>query len=205
MLGRGDPVDVERLRLASGRPRRASGSGTAPRPSCPARLPSWARPARRRAVPVRRSTASPTRAARGRRAPGRRRCPRAGCRPHCAASVGQRRLQVDPRVAACARRAPRRAPGSGSPCCERLVDDEAPDLLERDGAGELLDVDAPVPERRALLVRLGDLRLEGDDALEAQVGGRAHESIVAKQARSSGRFPVSDTERTEAAVTPKAA
>src|SRR5205823_11144757 len=50
---------------------------------------------------------------------------------------------------------------------ERLVD-EPPDLLERDDADELLDVDAAVPELPALAVGLGDLRLERDDAREAR-------------------------------------
>ena len=49
---------------------------------------------------------------------------------------------------------------------EALVDEQAPDLLERVVPDELLDVDAAVTERRALLVRLGDLRLEGDHPFE---------------------------------------
>ena len=61
------------------------------------------------------------------------------------------------------------------------VDEQAPDVLERHPADELLDVDAAVAQRRALLVRLGDLGLEGDDALEAVVdlGLLAHVSAVA--------------------------
>ncbi len=57
----------------------------------------------------------------------------------------------------------------------RLVDEQAPHLLERDRADELLDVDPAVAERAAVAVGLGDLRLEGDDALEArlEVGHRA--------------------------------
>src|SRR6266536_2900828 len=50
---------------------------------------------------------------------------------------------------------------------ERLVDEQTPDLLERDVPDELLDVDPAVTKRAALTVWLGDLRLEGDDALEA--------------------------------------
>ena len=57
----------------------------------------------------------------------------------------------------------------------RLVDEEAPDLLERHRPDELLDVDAAVAERAAVAIRLGDLGLEGDDALEArlELGHRA--------------------------------
>ena len=50
---------------------------------------------------------------------------------------------------------------------ERVVDEESPDLLERDVPDELLDVDAAVPKRAALAVGFGDLRLEGDDSLES--------------------------------------
>ena len=50
---------------------------------------------------------------------------------------------------------------------ERLVDEQPPDLLERDLPDELLDVDAAVAELAALAVGLGDLGLEGDDACEA--------------------------------------
>ena len=58
-----------------------------------------------------------------------------------------------------------------------LVDEQAPDLLERVAADQLLDVDAAVAERPAVAVGLGDLRLESDDALEpwlelAHRGGR---------------------------------
>ena len=49
----------------------------------------------------------------------------------------------------------------------RVVDEQAPDLLERDAADEILDVDAAVAQRAAVAVGLGDLGLEGDDALEA--------------------------------------
>ena len=50
---------------------------------------------------------------------------------------------------------------------ERAVDEQAPDLLEGHLADEVLDVDAAVAQRAALLVGLGDLGGEGDDALEA--------------------------------------
>ena len=50
---------------------------------------------------------------------------------------------------------------------ELVVDQQAPDVAEGDAADEVLDVDAAVAQRAAFLVRLGDLGLEGDDALEA--------------------------------------
>jgi hypothetical protein len=50
---------------------------------------------------------------------------------------------------------------------ERAVDQEAPDLLEGHVADDVLDVDAAVAERSAVLVGLGDLGGEGDDAFEA--------------------------------------
>jgi hypothetical protein len=49
---------------------------------------------------------------------------------------------------------------------EAPVDEQAPDLLEGVVPDELLDVDPPVPERRAFLVGLRDLRLERDHAFE---------------------------------------
>ena len=49
---------------------------------------------------------------------------------------------------------------------EALVDEQAPHLLEPVAADQLLDVDAAVAQRPAVAVRLGDLRLERDDALE---------------------------------------
>ena len=49
-----------------------------------------------------------------------------------------------------------------------LVDEQAPDVLERVLADELLDVDPAIPERAAVPVRLGDLRLERDHSLEAR-------------------------------------
>ena len=55
------------------------------------------------------------------------------------------------------------------PGSKLAVDQQAPDLLERVAADELLDVDAAVAKRRALPVGLGDLRLEGDHALEPRV------------------------------------
>ena len=56
--------------------------------------------------------------------------------------------------------------GVRHPRLEAPVDEQTPDLLERVAADELLDVDAAVAKRRPFLVRLGDLRLERDHALE---------------------------------------
>ena len=50
---------------------------------------------------------------------------------------------------------------------QRAVDEQTPDLLERDVPDELLDVDAAVAERAAVAVGLGDLGRERDYALEA--------------------------------------
>ena len=57
---------------------------------------------------------------------------------------------------------------------EVLVDEQAPDVLERIAADELFDVDAAIAEVAAVFVGLGDLRLERDDAFEAgaEVAGR---------------------------------
>src|SRR5438270_790442 len=49
----------------------------------------------------------------------------------------------------------------------RVPFEQSPHLLERDPADEVLDVDTAVAKRAPLAVRLGDLRLEGDDACEA--------------------------------------
>src|SRR5439155_21144177 len=58
-----------------------------------------------------------------------------------------------------------------------LVDEQAPHVLERVFADQFLDVDAAVAKRSAILVRLGNLGLEGDDSFEAgaELGiGRSH-------------------------------
>ena len=52
---------------------------------------------------------------------------------------------------------------------EGAVHQQAPDLLERDHAGELLDVDAAVAQGAAVPIGFGDLRRERDDALEARL------------------------------------
>src|SRR5690606_41630849 len=58
---------------------------------------------------------------------------------------------------------------------EGAVDEQAPDVAEGDLAHQILDVDAPVPESAALLVRFGDLRFERDDSFEPgyEVGHQA--------------------------------
>src|SRR5207244_5041898 len=63
---------------------------------------------------------------------------------------------------------------------EAAVDEQAPDLLVRDLADEVLDVHAAVAQRAAGLVGLGDLGGEGDDAFQARldvgrINSRAHD------------------------------
>jgi hypothetical protein len=74
-------------------------------------------------------------------------------------------LEVGRRVAGQALRLVRL--GIGHPRLEVLVDEQSPDLLVRHLADELLDVDAPVPERTALAVGLRNLGLDRHDAFEA--------------------------------------
>ena len=66
----------------------------------------------------------------------------------------------------------------GRPGQEGAVHEQSPDLLEGHVPDEVLDVDAPVAERAALLVGLGDLGRKRDHALEAGanllVGGGCH-------------------------------
>jgi hypothetical protein len=50
---------------------------------------------------------------------------------------------------------------------EAVVYQQTPCVTEGDVANEIFDVDSPVSESTALLVRFGDLSLEGYDALEA--------------------------------------
>src|SRR5439155_26881157 len=50
---------------------------------------------------------------------------------------------------------------------EVVVDQEPPDILVRVVPDEVFDVDAAVAERAAFTIGLGDLRLDGDDPLEA--------------------------------------
>jgi hypothetical protein len=86
---------------------------------------------------------------------------------------GQRGLDVDADVAGVdgdGERLGRRQAGA-----EGAVDEQAPDVAEGDVADQVLDVDAAVSERAALLVRFGDLRLERDDSFEPgyEVGHQA--------------------------------
>ncbi len=95
----------------------------------------------------------------------------------------------------------------GRPGSKRAVDEQSPHVLERDPADQLLDVDAPVAERAALLVGLGDLGREGDHALQpgldfahgtqpthrdpraAHSAGSAAERIVCAQRHGRPRLP----------------
>src|SRR5207253_6757088 len=52
---------------------------------------------------------------------------------------------------------------------EVVVDEQSPDVFVGVPADELLDVDAPITERAPLPIRLGDLRLDGYDALETRL------------------------------------
>ena len=170
MLGGGDPVGVDRLDvvgvgLAAPADQEALGDRRAPR------RPSAAGPA---AAPVPRADwATKVSAITEARARSSRACSSAmsisGCKPHSGAEHRQRSLDVDARVAASGRSAACGSAG-GRPGSKRAVDEQAPDLLERHRADEVLDVDAAVAQRAALLVGLGDLGGEGDDALEARTG-----------------------------------
>ena len=77
------------------------------------------------------------------------------------------RLQVGGRVAGQAAR--RVGLGGRQAGLGLVVDEQPPDLLERDDADELLDVDAAIAQRAAVAIGLGDLRLERDDPLEARL------------------------------------
>ena len=57
--------------------------------------------------------------------------------------------------------------GRGQARRKRVVDQEAPHVAERDVPGQLLDIHPAVTERAAILVRLGDLGLEGDNAFQS--------------------------------------
>ena len=51
---------------------------------------------------------------------------------------------------------------------EPAVHQQRPHVAEGDLADQVFDVDAPVAQRPAVLVRLGDLSAEGDVALESK-------------------------------------
>ena len=88
-----------------------------------------------------------------------------GRKPHTGASWASARLHVDPDVAGVHRQ--RERLGGRQARVELVVDEQAPDVAEGHPADEVVDVDAAVAQGAALLVGLGDLGLEGDDALEA--------------------------------------
>ena len=88
-----------------------------------------------------------------------------GSKPHSGAEHRQRRLHVDARVAGADGERVRL--GGRQARLEPAVDEQAPHLLERHLADEVLDVDPAVAQRAALLVGLGDLGGEGDDAFQA--------------------------------------
>ena len=52
---------------------------------------------------------------------------------------------------------------------EVVVDEQAPDVLVREVADEILDVDAAVPERASVPIWLGDLGLDSDNTLETRL------------------------------------
>ena len=85
-------------------------------------------------------------------------------RPHWG-EHGQRGLEVDARVS----RAHRERVGLGrrQHGLRGAIGQEPRDILERHTAGELLDVDAPVPEGTPCSVRLRELGVEGDYSVEA--------------------------------------
>ena len=109
-----------------------------------------------------------------------------GRKPHSGAEHRERRLHVDARVAGADGQRVRL--GGRQAGLERAVDEQAPDLLEGHRADEVLDVDAAVAQRAALLVGLGDLGREGDDAFEAGLDVVAHAARnVAGRARGEPR------------------
>ena len=102
---------------------------------------------------------------------------------------GQRGLHVDPDVPGVHR--DRERLGGRQPGVEGAVDEQPPDVAERDVTDQILDVDAPVPQGAALLVRFGDLRLERDDSFETrykagvEVGHQAAPHAVAPRSRGT--------------------
>ena len=130
MLGGGDPVGVDRLDVARVRPRRASGSGTARGSSVG--LVDLALGDRRPADPARRLGDERQRHHRRAREVVARllvgdvdQLPK----PHCGAEHRQRRLHVDARIAGA--HAQRMRLGGRQPGLQLAVDEQAPDLLER--------------------------------------------------------------------------
>ena len=68
-----------------------------------------------------------------------------------------------------------------------VVDEQPPDVLVGVVADELLDVDSAVAERTPFAVRLGDLGLDGDDALEPWLEIVVHGSFRVSGTVSDGR------------------
>ena len=97
----------------------------------------------------------------------------------------QRRLHVDAGIARA--HAQRVRLGRRQTRLQRAVDEQAPDLLERHGADQLLDVDAAVAQRAARAVGLGDLGGEGDHAFEAGLDFRRYAHMVDAPGRSRGQ------------------
>src|SRR5262245_25650269 len=90
-----------------------------------------------------------------------------------------RTLDIDPDVARVHRDGERL--GRRQARVELVVDEKSPDVAERDPADEILDVDASIAQRATLLVRLGDLGLESDHALESGLEvGLAHRRLLCK-------------------------
>jgi hypothetical protein len=109
---------------------------------------------------------------------------------------GQRRLDVHADVTGVHRNGERL--GGRQSGIEGTVDEQPPHVAEGDMADQVLDVDAPVAEGAALLVRFGDLRFERDDSFESgyEVGHQAapHDvcdrSLRSKDSRSRAVTPV---------------
>src|SRR5437588_11864266 len=80
----------------------------------------------------------------------------------------------------------RRHPGEQPP-----VDEEPPNLPERNVADELLDVDSAIPQRATFPVRLGNLGGEGDYAFEARLDfcGGAHQWLLVSVLWEPRRLP----------------
>jgi hypothetical protein len=68
--------------------------------------------------------------------------------------------------------------GGREPGQQVAVDEQTPHLSERDRTDDLFDIDSAIAERATFAIGLGDLRGEGDYALEARLnfGGNAHEA-----------------------------
>ena len=54
------------------------------------------------------------------------------------------------------------------PRVELTVDQQPPDIAEGHPANEVGDVDAAIPQGAAIAIGLGNLRLEGNDTLQAR-------------------------------------